>query len=245
MGKSFKQLTEFTGDSRVVLVIDALNLAFRYKPRAKAGQPIPEQEAFMEDYIGVVESLAKSYNAGKIIIAQDGGYSWRLGVYPSYKEARRLKNENATPEEQKAFNDFLDAFNETIDAIRARRPWLILKYQGVEADDIAAYITNRSKEWKYSVWLASSDKDWNLLIDDNVSQFSYVTRKVYTKENWEDHYDFSIDDYISIKCLNGDTGDSVPGIPQVGPTRALALVQKYGTAWDLYESLPIDVSMYS
>jgi 5'-3' exonuclease len=86
----------------------------------------------------------------------------------------------------------------------------------------------------------SSDKDWDLLIDDNVSRFSYVTRKEITKENWAEHYDYELDDHISIKCLSGDSGDSIPGVPGIGPVKARDLVNKYGTAYDIAGNLPID-----
>lgn len=241
MGKTFKEITENTGDPKIVLVVDSLNLAFRYKPRAKRGDEIPPQKSFADDYIGVVESLSRSFNAGKIIVAQDGGASsWRLALAPTYKEARRLKYAEATEEENKSFAYFLEEFNNTMDTISSHKPWLMLKYQGVEADDIAAYISNKSKKLGIKVWNASSDKDWNLLVDTNVSQFSYVTRKEYTYENWGDEHSYSIDDYISIKCLQGDAGDSVKGVDGIGPKRAEALVRQYGSAWDLYESLPID-----
>jgi hypothetical protein len=116
MAKTFEELNSQRGDSKTVLVVDALNLAFRYKPRPKVGsKDIPEQKSFTLDYIGVVESLARSYDAGKIIIACDGGYDYRLKLSPSYKEDRRLKYANATDEENKAFQDFLTEFNNTID----------------------------------------------------------------------------------------------------------------------------------
>jgi len=241
MGKTFKELTVNNGDKKTVLVIDALNLAFRYKSRAKVkGANIPPQEPFADDYLSVVESLSKSYNAGKIIIAQDAGSSYRMNLSPGYKEARKLKYTNATEEENLSFQAFLEEFNNTIDIIESHKSWLSLKYPGVEADDIAAYISNKSKKLGIKVWLASSDKDWKLLIDTNVSQFSYVTRKEFTYDNWHEHHDHSIDDYISIKCLQGDSGDSVKGIEGIGPKRAEALIKQYGTAWDLYEALPID-----
>lgn len=240
MAKIFTQLNEKTGDSSVILVVDALNLAFRYKPRVKTkGDPIPEQKPFTLEYIGVVESLARSYDAGKIIILCDGGYDYRLKVDPTYKEDRRLKYAEASDEENKAFQDFLTEFNNTIDFIKEKRPqWPVFKYKGVEADDLAAYLVNH--RGNHTIWLASSDKDWNLLIDDNVSQFSYVTRKEYTKDNWNEHYEFSIEDYISIKCLQGDKGDSVKGIEGVGPKRAQQLVEQYGSALDIYDQLPIN-----
>lgn len=243
MAKTFEELNKHVGDKNTVLIIDALNLAFRYKPRGNGDilQKQLVQKPFISDYIGVVESLAKSYNAGRIIIACDGGYDYRIKISPEYKSARRLKYAEASEEENKLFQDFLTEFNNTIEYISTKKTsWIVLKYKGVEADDIAAYITNMSKKWGLSVWLASSDKDWNLLIDDNVSQFSYVTRKEYTKENWNEHYEFSIEDYISIKCLQGDTGDSVKGIEGIGPKRAQQLVEQYGSALDIYDALPID-----
>lgn len=241
MAKTFEELTSNTGDPKIVLVIDALNLAFRYKPRAPKGCALDIQRPFILDYVGVVESLAKSYNAGKIIITCDGGSDYRRSISSEYKQNRRDKYATATEEENKAFKDFLEEFNNTIDYIKSKKSkWLVLQFPGVEADDIAAYITNKSKDWGISIWLASSDKDWNLLIADNVSQFSYVTRKEYTKDNWNEHYDFSIEDYISIKCLQGDSGDNVKGIEGIGPKRAQQLVEQYGSALDIYDSIPIN-----
>ena len=46
--------------------------------------------------------------------------------------------------------------------------------------------------------------------------------------------------YISMKCLTGDKGDNVPGIPGIGPKRATQLIEQYGSAWDIYEAIPID-----
>ena len=49
-------------------------------------------------------------------------------------------------------------------------------------------------------WLISSDKDWDLLINDNsIKIFSTVTRKETTVGNWDEHYDFEIPDYINIQ----------------------------------------------
>jgi 5'-3' exonuclease len=88
--------------------------------------------------------------------------------------------------------------------------------------------------------LISSDKDWDLLISDKVSRFSTVTRKETTVHNWDEHYDFEIPDYITFKCLTGDKGDNVPGIPGIGPKRAVQLMEQYGDVFDIYNSCPID-----
>lgn len=89
------------------------------------------------------------------------------------------------------------------------------------------------------VVLISSDRDWDLLIQPNVMRFSYVTTKEVTWDSWSEHYDYPQDKHISIKCLQGDTGDNVPGAVGVGPKKALELVNKYGTAMDIAGELPI------
>ena len=78
-----------------------------------------------------------------------------------------------------------------------------------------------------------------MLVNEQVSRFSYVTRKEVTANNWHTHYDFTQEDYISIKCLMGDTGDNVRGVEGIGPKRAQQLVEEYGTALDIVANLPI------
>ena len=87
--------------------------------------------------------------------------------------------------------------------------------------------------------MVSSDKDWDLLVQPGVSRFSYVTRKETTIENWRTHYDFEQEDYISIKCLTGDSGDNVFGVPGIGPKRAIGLVNEYGSTYDIIASIPL------
>jgi DNA polymerase-1 len=113
-------------------------------------------------------------------------------------------------------------------------------FPGVEADDIAAHICTNIDKYKLKmIWLASSDKDWSLLVTPDISQFSYVTREEITFDNWNDHHECEIPEYISIKCLQGDVGDHIPGIHGIGPKRALALLNKYGSAMDIYKMLPL------
>jgi 5'-3' exonuclease len=88
--------------------------------------------------------------------------------------------------------------------------------------------------------LISSDRDWDLLINHNVSRFSYVNRKETTSETWKDTHNFKVEDYITVKCLTGDSGDNIPGIPGIGPKRAEILVQEYGSAFDIYDACPIE-----
>ena len=211
-----------------LLIVDGLNVAFRWKH-----QNILD---FKYDYIRTIESLAKSYKAGTIIVCADGGSTYRKEIYPEYKANRKERFADQTEQEAKEFEMFMAEFSDTLTLIRQKYP--VFHFRGVEADDIAAYITQKVKYDE--CWLISSDKDWDLLISDKVSRFSTVTRKETTVHNWDEHYDFDIEDYITFKCLTGDKGDNVPGITGVGPKRAVQLMEQYGTVFDIYEACPLD-----
>lgn len=230
MSITFKKATE---SNNTLLIVDALNLAFRYKHSGATD--------FATDYIRTVDSLKKSYKASHVIVACDqGSSSYRKALSPEYKQNRKDKQEQQTDAERAAFELFFEDFLATIQAIETTTTYPVLKFQGVEADDIAAYIVSqKSKLSTDDIWLISSDRDWDLLVGPGVSRFSYVTRKEVTVDNWNDHYDFNPEDYISIKCLTGDTGDNVAGVPGIGPKRAVALVNEYGSTYDIIASIPI------
>jgi len=214
-----------------LLIVDGLNIAFRWKHQGVSD--------FKYDYVRTVESLAKSYNAGTIIITADGGSSYRKAILPEYKANRKEKYAEQTPQEEKEFAMFMAEFSNTLTLLKEKHT--VLQFKGVEADDIAAYISMNLDEFNFDeCWMVSSDRDWDLLINDRVSRFSTVTRKETTVHNWDEHYDFGIEDYITFKCLTGDKGDNVPGIPGVGPKRAVQLMEQYGDVFDIYNACPID-----
>ncbi len=232
MTKTFTQIN--STESSSLMIVDSLNLAFRYK-HSKAVD-------FAEDYMRTVDSLRKSYKCDKLIIAGDmGSSSYRKGIYPEYKQNRKDKYAEQTEAEKAEFEAFFTEVQQILSSYENEAKYPVARFPGVEADDIAAYIVGKRKQHASikQIWLISSDRDWNLLVSENVSQFSYVTRKEFTIDNWQDHYDFSIDEYISIKCLMGDAGDNVKGVPGIGPKRALELVKTYGSTFDIISALPI------
>ena len=231
MTKTFKQMN--ASDDRCLMVVDSLNLAFRYKHSGA--------QDFCTDYMRTVDSLKKSYKASHLIIAGDmGSSSYRKAIYPDYKQNRKDKYADQTEAEKAAFEEFFAEVQIILSSYETEGMYPVARYQGVEADDIAAYIVAKRKKYDLNqIWLISSDKDWDLLIADDVSRFSYVTRKEIMESNWNDHYDCTQDEYISIKCLMGDSGDNVRGVPGIGPKRALQLVQEYGGGYDIIAALPI------
>lgn len=226
MSKAFKDIKHGAQDS--ILLVDGLNLSFRYKHK--------RQRNFAADYLRTVDSLAASYGCGKVIICSDRGSStYRKELYPEYKGNRKEKFATQTPEEAKEFEEFLEDYEQTLEL--AAEVYPVIRYKGVEADDIISVICRLVKD--KTIWIVSSDKDLDQLITDNVSRFSYITRKEITLSNFKQTYGCDPEEYISIKVLQGDSGDNVKGVEGVGPKRALALVREYGSAFDIYDSVPL------
>ena len=214
-----------------LLIVDGLNIAFRWKHQGVLD--------FKYEYARTVESLAKSYNAGTIIVLADGGSSYRKNLLPTYKANRKEKYAEQTPQEEKEFAMFMAEFSDTLTLIKKKHP--VFQFKGVEADDIAAYISMNLDKYNFDeCWMISSDRDWDLLITDKVSRFSTVTRKEVTLNTWDEHYDFEVEDYITFKCLTGDKGDNVPGIPGIGPKRAVEIMNQYGNIFDIYAAVPLE-----
>jgi 5'-3' exonuclease len=213
-----------------IMIVDSLNLAFRYKHT--------KRRDFAEDYYRTVKSLAKSYKSDKIILACDYGKSkYRKEIYPEYKADREAKVAQQTEEEKQDFQDFFEDFEKAIDY--CKDSFLILKYSGVEADDIAALLTHYIlKDYEEDIWLISSDKDWDLLLKDNVHRFSYVTRKEYTLENWHERYEYSHEVALDVKVIAGGK-DNVSGVPLIGEKRAHTVINSYGDVFDICASLPL------
>ena len=219
-------------DANSTLIVDALNLAFRWKHQGRTD--------FRYDYQSTVKSLAKSYDCKNVIITADWGSStYRKAIAPDYKQNRKDKFAEQSEAERIAFEEFFEEFEASLEVLAEDYP--VLRYKGVEADDIAAHLVKFKDKYDLEyIWLISSDRDWDLLIQEKVGRFSYVTRREVRLDNWREHYDIPPEMYISMKCLTGDKGDNVAGIPGIGPKRATQLIEQFGSAWDIYEAIPID-----
>ena len=228
---AFNFTDKLVNDGNCTLIVDALNLAFRWKHQGRTD--------FRYEYQRTVESLAKSYDCKNIIITADlGSSSYRKNINSEYKQNRKEKFAEQSEAEKMAFEDFIAEYEATLELLQEDHR--LLRFRGVEADDIAAHLVKHRDKYDLEyIWLISSDRDWDLLIQKNVARFSYVTRKEITLDNWKTHYDVSPEEYISLKCLTGDKGDNVPGIPGIGPKRALGLIKEYGDALNIYDACPI------
>jgi DNA polymerase-1 len=209
-----------------LLLIDANNLSYRWLQRAN-------YNSFREDFRRTIQSLAKSYEAKRTIVCFDFGKSYyRMELLEEYKGTRKKPD---TEEEQKRYDEFFDVLNALPDELYEET----LKFRGVEADDLLAWITqNLSKDYEHT-WIVSSDKDLIQLVSNNVSVFNIFGRKEITVASLKETLDINPEEFMLSRIIEGDKSDNIIGIDGIGPKRAQALAKEYKTLENLVAALPI------
>ena len=188
----------FVNKGNNLLIVDCLNLCFRFKhERYKADDIAPPEWATLDDlvevmreeledryffteYVNTVESLARSYKASKIVLVGDlGGSTWRKNLYPEYKGDRAEKYANEPLVNQAASKVFMEHYKRLLEDLEGYDEFQLIVEYGIEADDLATYLViNHSHQFEHT-WLVSSDEDWDLLIRDNVSRFNWATKNTW------------------------------------------------------------------
>jgi len=209
-----------------LLIIDANNLSYRWLQR-------PNYDSFGDDFIRTIQSLAKSYEAQRTIVCFDFGKSYyRMDMHDEYKGTRKKPQDE---DEIKKYEDFFAVLNALPDELDEE----VLKFRGVEADDILAWITQNISDRYDHTWVVSSDRDLYQLIDDNISIFNIFSRKEVTIQTLEDDLEITPSQYMLSRIIEGDKSDNILGIEGIGPKRAQTLAKEYETLDNLLEALPI------
>lgn len=213
-----------------LMIVDGLNLAFRYRNSSKP---------FASDFVNTIFSLAKTYKAKQIIIVSDKGKSkYRKDLYPEYKANRDAKFEAMTEEEIEQSKQFFEYYNEALDLCMTKLPTFFKK--GVEGDDLAAFAVVMLEDKFEHVWMISTDGDWDGLLTENVSRFSYTTRKEYHLHTFYDaHGCDSPEQFVSLKAMMGDLGDNIRGVEGIGAKRGYGILREYGSVLDIVDTLPL------
>ena len=209
-----------------LLIVDANNLSYRWLQR-------PNYDSFGADFIRTIQSLSKSYEAARTIVCFDFGKSYyRMDMHEEYKGTRKKPQEE---EEIKKYEAFFAVLNDLPDQLDEE----VLKFRGVEADDILAWITQNVSNKYDHTWIVSSDKDLIQLVDENVSIFNIFGRKEVTKQSLHEDLGLVPSEFMLSRIIEGDKSDNIIGIEGIGPKRAQTLAKEYKTLPNLLEALPI------
>jgi 5'-3' exonuclease len=104
-------------------------------------------------------------------------------------------------------------------------PITVISIDGLEADDIIGYLTNKFQVYDEtrSVTIMSADKDFLQLISPKVQVYSPVKKKIYKPKDVLEEFGVSSYNFLNYKILLGDNSDNVPGITGLGPKKLTKL----------------------
>ena len=213
-----------------LLIVDGMNLSFRFKHRGLT--------EFATDYLKTINSFAKSYSCKDIVCLTDfKGSKYRKELYPEYKGNRDYSNQ--TEQEKEQAEAFFEGYGRALELID-KSPVHLLKFPGIEADDVATYLVQALEEQYDNIWLISTDRDWDELLSPTVHRFSFANRKEWFVANFfEDHGCDDPEQYVMLKCLQGDLSDGIRGVEGIGVKRAYNIIRNYETMHDLIDDLPL------
>src|SRR5258708_7550672 len=63
--------------------------------------------------------------------------------------------------------------------------------------------------------------------------------ELYSPTTFEAKYGITVDQFLDLKSLKGDSSDNIPGVPGIGEKTAIDLLQQYKTLDGVYENLAL------
>lgn len=97
-----------------------------------------------------------------------------------------------------------------------------------EGDDYLAWAAlNKPKNTK--VTIISSDKDFNQLISKDVKILNPRKDEIINLQNCQELFGYTPEQTVSYLALVGDNSDDIPGVKGIGPKKAQAFLDKYGS----------------
>lgn len=104
----------------------------------------------------------------------------------------------------------------------------VFEVPGVEADDVIGTIAQRGKEEGMEVVIVSSDKDMLQLVGKRITIYDPWKGIFYGPAEVKKKLGVIPEQVPEFLALAGDTVDNIPGVPGIGPKRALDILLKYG-----------------
>jgi len=157
------------------------------------------------------------------------GMSWRNQVFSDYKA---IRDKADTPNERKLLAKKEEYKKQSPYIKKALRFLGIAQVSAInmEADDLAAIISDRYVAQGHQVALLTGDKDWIQLVGPNVVWRDFINDRVVTKTSFEEFTGVKTPkQFVEVKALCGDAGDSIPGVGRVGEKGAIDFINTYGS----------------
>ena len=152
-------------------------------------------------------ALQKKFNFDQFLFCFDSLKSKRKDLYPEYKSGRHVDESREI-----IYSQFDIIKNEIL-------PWIgfknLFESDGLEADDVIGSLC-QTKKLEDEYIIISRDQDLYQLLNVNISQYDYISKKLITLDSFQDKYEIDPVQWGIVKTIGGCKSDSVPGIKGIG-----------------------------
>ena len=205
------------------IIVDCNNMC--YIQRHAFGDDLShgqEQTGVMWGFLNAMLSIAERFQSRKFLFAWDAHPPERKRVYPQYKANR---HRDVSPETEANVRKQFDLLRTVI--LPGMGFKNVYRFAGMEADDIVAALV-LDYDWAEPPLVVSTDKDLYQLVKhcDIYRPLPGDKKMVITRDGFAELFGVTSDQWVDVRALEGDTGDNLPGVPDVGRKTAIQYVHK-------------------
>ncbi len=200
-----------------MLLIDGSSFIFRAfyaLPHLKTSYGFPT--GAIRGTFNMINNLQKKYNFQHCVCVFDSkGKTCRHEIFPDYKANRR-----SVPEELSL------QFDSIYSIIKAMGIPVISKL-GIEADDIIGTIALNSKKKDFKVIIATGDKDFAQLVDEDIVIINTMLDEMLDIEGVNKKFGVYPSQIVDYLTLVGDKADNIPGVYGCGEKTASKWLKEF------------------
>ena len=218
--------------SKTIMLIDGYGLIFRAYHAIDTAMTTAtgEQTNAVFGFTRMVLDLLANQRPDYVIVALEGGKTFRHDSYDAYKGTRSSMPDDLRPQVTRV-REIIEAMNIPM----IERP-------GYEADDVIGSLAGRLAGDGLQVLVVTGDSDLLQLVEPGVTAVlpgrpRFQDLRMFDTAAVEDRYGFSPVHIPDFKALVGDTSDNIPGVPGIGEKTATALIKSFGTVEAVIENL--------
>lgn len=221
-----------------VLLVDGPNLAMRAifaagRTGLSTVDGVPTGPLLI--FINTLSRYVREERFSGVVVCWEGGISQRrAALFPAYKAHRAQATDDALAAKDTHFSR-IKQFCALAGLEQAIVP-------GCEADDVIASYWWNARDAQTRVVILSSDKDFLGLVDNGTEQIR-VSSSMTATDRWDaarvrQTYGCEPQDFYGVLALAGDPSDGVPGVPGIGPKKAVKILAEVDWDFDRLKTHP-------